>query len=75
MAYGKGYLSGVITFLRSFSLLLLFLLTLPGFWGIGGVWLAVPFAEGCTILISVLLTGMEARKMRLCPDRSPKSTT
>lgn len=75
MAYGKGHLSGIITFLRSFSLLLLFLLTLPGFWGINGVWLAVPFAEGCTILISVLLTGIEARKMRLCPGRDPKSAT
>ena len=64
MAYGKGHLSGIITFLRSFSLLLLFLLTLPGFWGISGVWLAVPFAEGCTILISVLLSSMEAGKMQ-----------
>lgn len=64
MAYGKGYLSGIITFLRSFALLLLFLLTLPGSWGIRGVWLAVPFAEGCTILISVFLTGMEARIAR-----------
>lgn len=75
MAYGKGYLSGIITFLRSFSLLLLFLLTLPGFWGINGVWLAVPFAEGCTILISVLLIGMEVRKIRLCTPRGPKNTT
>lgn len=64
MAYGKGYLSGIITFLRSFSLLLLFLLILPDFLGINGVWLAVPFAEGCTILISVLLTSVEAGKVR-----------
>lgn len=75
MAYGKGHLSGIITFLRSFALLLLFLLTLPDFWGIRGVWLAVPFAEGCTILISALLTGMEARKVRPCPASDPKSTT
>lgn len=56
MAYGKGYLSGVITFLRSFALLLLFLLTLPNIWGINGVWLAVPLAEGCTILVAFSLT-------------------
>lgn len=29
MAYGKGYFSGLITFLRSFALLLLFLTVLP----------------------------------------------
>lgn len=75
MAYGKGYLSGIITFLRSFSLLLLFLLTLPIFWGINGVWLAVPFAEGCTILISVLLTGIDARKMQSCAIKDSKCTT
>lgn len=62
MAYGKGHLSGIITFLRSFALLLLFLLILPNLWGINGVWLAVPFAEGCTILASILLTSIDAHK-------------
>lgn len=74
MADGKGYLSGIITFLRFFSLLLLFLLILPDLCGINGVWLAVPFAEGCTVLISVLLTGMEARKVWPCITRDSKST-
>ena len=43
----------MITFLRSFAFLLLFLKVLPGCWGIRGIWLAVPLAEFLTLLISV----------------------
>lgn len=56
MAYGKGYLSGIITFLRSFAFLIIFLFILPQFWQLKGVWLAVPFAEGLTLLVSVTMT-------------------
>ena len=52
MAYGKGYFSGLITFLRSFALLLLFLTVLPRIFGLTGVWLAVPAAEVLTLLVS-----------------------
>lgn len=54
MAYGKGYFSGIITFLRSFALLLLFLIILPVFWGLNGIWLAVPLAEFLTLFLSVV---------------------
>ena len=53
MAYGKGHFSGLITFLRSFALLLLFLTVLPQKFGLTGVWLAVPVAEVLTLLVSV----------------------
>ena len=52
MAYGKGYFSGVITFLRSFALVLLFLVFLPKIWGMTGIWLAVPAAEFLTLFVS-----------------------
>lgn len=52
MAYGKGHFSGMITFLRSFALLLLFLVFLPKIWGMTGIWLAVPAAEFLTLLVS-----------------------
>lgn len=52
MAYGKGHLSGIITFLRSFALLLLFLLLLPQQFGLAGVWMAVPAAELLTFFVS-----------------------
>lgn len=53
MAYGKGHLSGTITFLRSFALLLLFLVILPIYWGMNGIWLAVPAAEILTLIVSL----------------------
>ena len=53
MAYGKGYFFGLITFLRSFTLLLLFLTVLPQRFGLTGVWLAVPAAEVLTLLVAV----------------------
>ena len=53
MSYGKGYFSGLITFLRSFLLLLLFLIVLPLKFGLAGVWLAVPAAEALTLLVAV----------------------
>lgn len=53
MAYGKGYFSGLITFLRSFALLLLFLTVLPLKFGLTGVWLAVPASEVLTLLVSI----------------------
>lgn len=53
MAYGKGHFSGVITFLRSFALLLLFLAFFPRIWGMIGIWLAVPAAEFLTMFVSL----------------------
>lgn len=52
MAYGKGHFSGLITFLRSFALLLLFLYFLPKIWGMTGIWFAVPAAEFLTMFVS-----------------------
>lgn len=52
-AYGKGQYSGIITFLRSFALLLIFLFTLPKHYGLNGMWLAVPAAEFITLFVSI----------------------
>lgn len=62
MAYGKGHLSGIITFLRSFVLLILFLIILPQFWELRGVWLSVPFAEGLTLTVTIVVTVYDLRK-------------
>lgn len=53
MTYGKGYISGIITFLRSFALLLLFLTVLPRFLELNGIWLAVPAAEILTLVVAL----------------------
>lgn len=65
MAYGKGHFSGVITFLRSFALLLMFLAFLPKIWGMTGIWLAVPAAEFLTMFVS--LTPFKLRKYICAP--------
>lgn len=54
VTYGKGHLSWIITFLRSFALLLLFLMILPKHYDLLGVWLAVPMAEFFTFFVSLL---------------------
>ena len=53
MTYGKGYISGMITFLRSFALLLLFLTILPRFLELNGIWLAIPAAEILTLVVAL----------------------
>lgn len=55
MSYGKGHLSGLITFLRSFVLLILFLTILPVKFGLYGLWSAMPDAEFLTLFISIPL--------------------
>lgn len=55
MSYGKGHLSGLITFLRSFALLILFLTILPVKFGLYGLWSAMPVAEFLTLFISIPL--------------------
>lgn len=61
MAYGKGYFSGMITFLRSFLLLLLFLAVLPPIGGMTGIWLAVPAAEFLTLFVSAFFLRMNPK--------------
>ena len=68
MAYGKGHLSGMITFLRSFVLLLLFLSLLPKIWGMTGIWLAVPAAEFLTLFVSLPFFRMNS-KGKICGEQ------
>ena len=62
-AYGRGHLSAVVTVLRSFLLLLTFLLWLPTLWGMTGLWLAMPMAELLTILVSLGLNYVASRRL------------
>ena len=51
-ALSNGKLSAILSFLRTFGLLTGGILLLPKLWGITGVWLAVPAAEGIMFLVS-----------------------
>ncbi len=53
-ALSNGKLSAVLSFLRTFGLLTGGILLLPRIWGITGVWLAVPVAEGIMAAVSAI---------------------
>lgn len=53
-ALSNGKLSALLSFLRTFGLLAGGIVLLPHIWGVIGVWLAVPVAEGIMFLVSIL---------------------
>jgi len=53
-ALSNGKVSAALSFLRTFGLLAGGIILLPRIWGVTGVWLAVPAAEGLMYLVSVL---------------------
>lgn len=52
-ALSNGKVSAALSFFRTFVLLSGGILLLPQFWGITGVWLAVPIAEGIMLFAAV----------------------
>lgn len=52
-AFSNGKISAILSFLRTFVFLTACLLFLPLFWGVDGIWLAVPVAEVMALFISV----------------------
>lgn len=52
-AFSNGLVSAVISFLRTLVFIVIAVLTLPVFWGIDGLWLAVPIAEALTFVVAV----------------------
>ena len=63
-AVSNGKLSAVLSFLRTFGLILVFLLILPEFMGVAGVWLAVPIAELITMVVALFLLYRNSDKFR-----------
>ena len=53
-ALSNGKVSAALSFLRTFGLLAGGILLLPQIWGITGVWLAVPVAEGTMFIVSAM---------------------
>lgn len=52
-AFSNGRVSGVLSLLRTFVLLVIALIALPLWIGADGIWLAVPLAEGIAVLFSL----------------------
>lgn len=53
-ALGNGRISALISFLRTFVFLVMGIMLLPYVLEVDGIWLAVPFAELLTLVVSVL---------------------
>lgn len=53
-ALSNGKLSVILSFLRTFGLITVLLLTLPNLLGVTGVWLAVPIAELITVVVALV---------------------
>ncbi len=52
-ALNNGAISATISFLRTFLFLIVAVLTAPIFLGVNGIWLAVVFAEGLSLIVSL----------------------
>lgn len=61
-ALSNGKLSAILSFLRTFGLITVLLLTLPNFLGVTGVWLAVPAAEGITMIAALVFLNLNREK-------------
>lgn len=60
---GDALSSAAISALKGIVLLLTFLLLFPAIWGMTGVWMAAPAAEGLTAIVSAFLIGKQKRKI------------
>ncbi|MDZ4131651.1 MAG: MATE family efflux transporter [Dethiobacteria bacterium] len=60
-ALSNGKLSALIAFLRTFVFITLGILFLPRFFGVNGLWLALPGAETLTVVIAAALVWREFR--------------
>lgn len=61
-ALSNGKASATISFLRTFGFITVFLLALPKFLGVTGVWLAVPLAEFFSLMVAVYLISVPRRE-------------
>ena len=61
-ALSNGKLSAILSFLRTFGLITVLLLTLPNFLGETGVWLAVPIAELITMIVALVFLKQNREK-------------
>lgn len=54
-ALGNGFISALISSLRSLILVIVFILVLPKLIGVSGVWMTMPLSEAVTIFIAIYL--------------------
>lgn len=52
-ALSNGRVSAILSFLRTFLFISLFIIFLPSYFGIVGIWLAIPFAELIALFVTI----------------------
>lgn len=63
-ALNNGFVSALISFLRTLVFQIIFILILPDLWGIDGVWLSVVLAEIFSLFITVFFFFIKRKKYR-----------
>ena len=70
---GDGKRSATISFLRVFVFTILFLVILPKIWGIDGIWLAIPIAEGIMLFIDAIYLSNLRKKLAILEKKYPSN--
>lgn len=52
-AVGQGRISAIISFCRTFVFVVIWAVCLPGIFRLDGLWLVLPFSEGCCFFVSL----------------------
>lgn len=74
-AFSNGVVSGVLSFLRTFVLLVIALIVLPAVMGADGIWLAVPLAESAALVCSLWALYHWRKTYHLVKEKGPRSTS
>lgn len=61
-ALNNGLVSAIISFLRTLVFQILAILIFPAIWGLNGIWLAIVFAEGLSLIISAIFLVANRKK-------------
>lgn len=61
-ALGNGFISAILSFLRTLLFQLVCVLALPILWGLNGIWLAIVVAEGMALVLSFVM--LKVHKIR-----------
>ena len=61
-ALNNGLVSAIISFLRTLVFQILAILIFPAIWGLNGIWLAIVFAEGSSLIISTIFLVANRKK-------------
>lgn len=63
MAVSKAKLSIVMSLSRQVLFLIPFIIILPNFWGLDGVWLSIPFADFIAAVIGIIFINREKKRI------------